>query len=206
MNTLSVPGHRCMISETGVSQISRLLIVFSSSVRFASRKMGRLRCAPTKSGSGSGGSAVSGSSGRRGVSALFGLGLLALGASRPGTPWGEAGPLHLSVMGWSGPGGLVVLAIVSRFHTGQGLRRRRTKAAFLLLLVAALLRVLLKMDLIPLAAGTDASSGWPGCWLSCSGSWTSGRRFAIRERSVRSVSDRTRRHARGHSAAGLQVY
>lgn len=104
-----------------------------------------------------------------GASAFSGLGLLALGASRLGAPWGEAAPLHLALMGGLGLGVMAVLAVASRFHTGQGLgMRRRTKVAFLLVPVATLLRALPEMDLMPWPPGPThllASLAWALAFL-----------------------------------------
>ena len=85
-----------------------------------------------------------------GASGLSGLGLLAFGASCVGAPWGEAAPLHLALMGGLGMAVLAVLAIASRFHTGQGLGLSpMTKAAFAAMLAATVLRTLPEMGLLP---------------------------------------------------------
>lgn len=88
------------------------------------------------------------------ASGLAGAGLILLGASRLGAPWGEVAPLHLAVMGGLGLGVLAVLAIAGRFHTGQGLGLHwQTITAFVLAGAAALLRVLPEMDWMPWPPG-----------------------------------------------------
>ena len=83
-----------------------------------------------------------------------GAGMIALGAARLGAPWPEVAALHLVVMGGLGLGVLAVLAIAGRFHTGQGLGlSRRTRAAFALVALATLLRVLPEMGLMPSPPG-----------------------------------------------------
>lgn len=83
-----------------------------------------------------------------------GAGMIALGAARLGAPWPEVAALHLVVMGGLGCGVLAVLAIAGRFHTGQGLGlSRRTRVAFGLVALAALLRVLPEMGLMPSPPG-----------------------------------------------------
>lgn len=83
-----------------------------------------------------------------------GAGLILLGASRLGAPWAEVAPLHLALMGGLGQGVLAVLAIAGRFHTGQGLGlTRRTRLAFVLAGLAALLRALPEMGLTPWPPG-----------------------------------------------------
>ena len=89
-----------------------------------------------------------------GASGFAGAGLILLGASRLGAPWGEVAPLHLALMGGLGLGVLAVLAIAGRFHTGQGLGLNwQTRLAFGLAALAALLRALPEMDLLPWPPG-----------------------------------------------------
>lgn len=89
-----------------------------------------------------------------GSSFLSGCGLLTLGAARLGAPWSEAAPLHLALMGGLGLAVLAVLAIAGRFHTGQGLGLNpATKAAFALVVIAAALRSLPEMGLLPWPPG-----------------------------------------------------
>lgn len=88
------------------------------------------------------------------ASFFAGAGLILLGASRLGAPWGEVAPLHLALMGGLGLGVLAVLAIAGRFHTGQGLGFHwQTRTAFLLAGAAALLRALPEMGLMPWPPG-----------------------------------------------------
>lgn len=88
------------------------------------------------------------------ASGLAGAGLMLLGASRLGAPWGEVAPLHLALMGGLGLGVLAVLAIAGRFHTGQGLGLHwQTSLAFVLAGAAALLRVLPEMGWMPWPPG-----------------------------------------------------
>ncbi|MFC3703630.1 NnrS family protein [Devosia honganensis] len=88
------------------------------------------------------------------ASGFAGAGLILLGASRLGAPWGEVAPLHLALMGGLGLGVLAVLAIAGRFHTGQGLGLHwQTQAAFLLAGAAALLRALPEMGFMPWPPG-----------------------------------------------------
>lgn len=98
-----------------------------------------------------------------------GTGLLTLGASRLGAPWGEIGPLHLSLMGGLGLGVLAVLAIAGRFHTGQGLGLNLpTRVAFLLAGAATLLRALPEFGLLQALPGPPhliASILWSGAFL-----------------------------------------
>lgn len=88
------------------------------------------------------------------ASGLAGAGLLTLGASGLGAPWGAAGPLHLALMGGLGLGVLAVLAIAGRFHTGQSLGlNRATRAGFVLAGAAVLLRALPEIGLLPWPPG-----------------------------------------------------
>lgn len=88
------------------------------------------------------------------AAAFAGAGLLALGASGLGAPWGIAGPLHLTLMGGLGLGVLAVLAIAGRFHTGQGLGfNLPTRAGFVMAAAATLLRALPEMGLMPWPPG-----------------------------------------------------
>lgn len=105
-----------------------------------------------------------------GASGLSGAGLLCLGASRLGAPWGEAAPLHLALMGGLGMAVLAVLAIASRFHTGQGLGLSPlTKGAFAALLGATALRALPEMGFVPWPPGLAhllASVLWAAAFLA----------------------------------------
>lgn len=105
-----------------------------------------------------------------GSAGFAGAGLLALGASRLGAPWGEAAPLHLTLMGGLGLGVLAVLSIAGRFHTGQGLGMARlTRVAFLMAAAAALLRALPEMGLIPWPPGPlhlASALLWAGAFLA----------------------------------------
>lgn len=104
-----------------------------------------------------------------GAAGLAGLGLLGFGAARLGAPWAETAPLHLALMGGLGLGVLAVLAIAGRFHTGQGLGlNRATRAAFALAALAAALRALPEMGLIPWPPGPAhllASLAWAAAFL-----------------------------------------
>lgn len=99
-----------------------------------------------------------------------GAGLIAFGASRLGAPWGEAAPLHLALMGGLGLAVLAVLAIAGRFHTGQGLGLNLpTRAAFVMAGLAAILRALPEMGLIPWPPGPlhlIAALFWAGAFLA----------------------------------------
>lgn len=57
-----------------------------------------------------------------GASALAGAGLLLLGSSRLGAPWGQTAGLHLALMGGLGLGVLAVLSIAGRLHADLPLR------------------------------------------------------------------------------------
>lgn len=88
------------------------------------------------------------------ASALAGLGLLALGASRLGAPWGATAPLHISLMGGLGMGVLAVMALAGRLHTGRPLGLSwPTRLAFVLLVVAVAMRALPEMGLAPWPPG-----------------------------------------------------
>lgn len=101
---------------------------------------------------------------------LAGAGLLALGASRLGAPWGEAAALHLALMGGLGTGVLSVLSIAGRFHTGRTLGfGPLTKAAFLMAWASVLLRSLPEMGLAPWPPGPPylaAALLWAGAFLA----------------------------------------
>ena len=89
-----------------------------------------------------------------GASALSGLGLLTVGASRLGASWGEAPGVHIALMGGLGLAVLAVLSIAGRFHTGQGLGLNwPTKAAFIMIIVGTTLRAMPEMGLLPLPPG-----------------------------------------------------
>lgn len=89
-----------------------------------------------------------------GAAGFAGAGLLTLGMARLGAPWGEAGPLHLALMGGLGLGVLAVLSIAGRFHTGQGLGLNvATRMGFVMVAAAVLLRVLPEMGLMPWPPG-----------------------------------------------------
>ncbi|MGE0801032.1 MAG: NnrS family protein [Lautropia sp.] len=104
-----------------------------------------------------------------GAAAFAGIGLLLLGAARLGAPWGDAGPLHLALMGGLGIGVLAVLAIAGRLHTGRPLGLARpTRVAFVLITVAVLLRTLPPMGLAPWPPGPMhllSALAWCGAFL-----------------------------------------
>lgn len=86
--------------------------------------------------------------------AFAGLGLMALGASRLGAPWGEVPAFHLAVMGGIGFGVISVFAIAGKFHTGQKLGQGwPTVLAAWSLAAAVLLRALPEMGLLPWPPG-----------------------------------------------------
>ena len=86
--------------------------------------------------------------------AFAGLGLMALGASRLGAPWGEVPAFHLAVMGGIGFGVISVFAIAGKFHTGQRLGQGwMTVLAAWSLALAILLRALPEMGLLPWPPG-----------------------------------------------------
>ncbi|KAB2917411.1 MAG: NnrS family protein [Hyphomicrobiaceae bacterium] len=78
-----------------------------------------------------------------GASALAGLGLLAVGASRLGAPLTESSGLHVALLGGLGLSVLAVFSIAGLMHTNHALRLpAAAKLAFLLLVAATALRVL----------------------------------------------------------------
>lgn len=107
-----------------------------------------------------------------GAAGCAGLGLIGFGAARLGAPWPAVAPLHLALMGGLGLGVLAVFAIAGRFHSGQGLGFHwPTRLAFLLIAMAALLRALPEMGLLPWPPGPLhllAAASWAagfGLWL-----------------------------------------
>ena len=89
-----------------------------------------------------------------GSAALAGAGLLAFGAARLGAPWAEAAPLHLALMGGLGLGALAVLCIAGRLHCGLPLGLPwRSRVGLGLVVLAALLRALPEMGLLPQPPG-----------------------------------------------------
>ncbi len=89
-----------------------------------------------------------------GAAALAGLGLLALGASRLGAPWGAGAALHLSLMGGLGLGVLAVFSLAGRLHTGRDLGLGLpTRLAFICLVAAVATRALPAMGLMPWPPG-----------------------------------------------------
>ena len=98
-----------------------------------------------------------------------GLGLMALGASRLGAPWGEVPTLHLAIMGGIGFGVISVFAIAGKFHTGQKLGQGwPTVLAAWSLAAAILLRALPEMGLMPWPPGPQhllASVLWAAGFL-----------------------------------------
>jgi uncharacterized protein involved in response to NO len=77
------------------------------------------------------------------AAALAGLGLLCIGAARLGAPVIESTGWHIALLGGLGMSVLAVLSIAGLFHTGHKFPFPWTaKAAFALLILAAVLRVL----------------------------------------------------------------
>ncbi|WP_255552146.1 NnrS family protein [Maritimibacter dapengensis] len=83
-----------------------------------------------------------------------GAGLIALGASRLGAPWGEVPTYHLAIMGGIGFGVISVFAIAGKFHTGQRLGQGwMTRGAYLCIGAGVALRAAPAMGLMPWPPG-----------------------------------------------------
>ncbi|MBP2229496.1 uncharacterized protein involved in response to NO [Azospirillum agricola] len=104
-----------------------------------------------------------------GSSLLAGSGLLLVGAARLGAPFPETPALHLALMGGLGLGVLAVFAIAGLFHTGRTLPvPAAARHAFLMLVAAALLRVLPDLGILPPSPGPPhalAALLWAGAFL-----------------------------------------
>ena len=105
-----------------------------------------------------------------GSAALAGAGLLLLGASLLGAPFGPHAGLHLAFMGGLGMGVLAVFAIAGLMHTGRSLPFPRLMwVAFGLLVAAALTRIGPDLGLINHPFGAPhglASILWAGAVLT----------------------------------------
>ncbi|WP_421703735.1 NnrS family protein [Aliiroseovarius sp.] len=105
-----------------------------------------------------------------GSAALAGAGLLLLGASLLGAPFGPHAGLHLGFMGGLGMGVLAVFAIAGLMHTGRSLQFPRTMwIAFGLLVAATLTRIGPDLGLIDHPFGAPyvlASMLWAGAALT----------------------------------------
>lgn len=89
-----------------------------------------------------------------GSSAITGVGLLAIGASRLGAPILETAGLHLAFMGGLGMGIMAVFSIAGLLHCGKKLRfHARTNWAFVLLGGGVLIRVLPDMGFAEIPVG-----------------------------------------------------
>jgi uncharacterized protein involved in response to NO len=104
-----------------------------------------------------------------GSSLLAGAGLLLAGAARLGAPFAETPALHLALMGGLGLGVLAMFAIAGLFHTGRALPLpRAARAAFALLVLAVLARVLPDLGFAPDPPGPPhalASVLWAAAFL-----------------------------------------
>jgi len=104
-----------------------------------------------------------------GSSLLAGAGLLLVGASRLGAPFPETPALHLALMGGLGLGVMAVFAIAGLFHTGRSFPLPGgARAALLLLVAAALLRVLPELGVLPPPPGSPhalAALAWAAAFL-----------------------------------------
>ncbi len=101
------------------------------------------------------------------TAALAGVGLMIVGAARLGAPLTETSGWHIALMGGLGMSILAVLSIAGFFHTGRTLPLPwSAKAAFALLLAAAVLRVLPDLG-VPLPGGlhTFSTMAWSGAFL-----------------------------------------
>lgn len=89
-----------------------------------------------------------------GSSALAGIGLLMIGASRLGAPIPETSGLHLAFMGGLGMGILAVFSIAGLMHCGQKLKfHPRTQLAFAFLAISVVVRVLPDLGLFDIPIG-----------------------------------------------------
>lgn len=98
---------------------------------------------------------------------LAGGGLMIIGAARLGAPLTETSGWHTALLGGLGMSILAVLSIAGLFHTGRTFPMPWTaKAAFALLLAAAVLRVLPDFG-VPLPGGphTFSTTAWSGAFL-----------------------------------------
>jgi uncharacterized protein involved in response to NO len=107
-------------------------------------------------------------------SLMAGTGLMLIGISRLGAPFGEIPALHLTLMGGLGLGILMVFSIAGLLHTGRPLGVSvLARVALLILVVAVMMRVLPGLGVVPEPPGPPyvlASVLWAAAfllWLKC---------------------------------------
>lgn len=103
-----------------------------------------------------------------GSSALAGIGLMMIGATRLGLPLSETAGLHVALMGGLGLGVLAVFAIAGLLHTHQPLGlSRMTRLALLALVAAVFLRIAPDLwPALPLRTAHGLSSvAWAAAFL-----------------------------------------